>query len=146
MPKLEVLEIWNATYTYGGEVLANDQRVGATCVFRYVYSSKKPKITFASNWFGTRKTVPLMLGSDMEYCWTNLPRHGPGNPLTIAVEDLPGRPSCHEDAITTLQLRGDILHPLSRYQLRFEYEQLHRKKLEPNTQPAETQNEEEGGG
>ena len=43
MPKLEVLEIWNATFTYGAKDPANRWE-GAACIFQYVYSSKKPKI------------------------------------------------------------------------------------------------------
>jgi hypothetical protein len=123
MPKLEVLEIWDATFTYGGEVSAN-RWDGAACIFQYVYSSKKPKITFGSNWF--RTGVPHALGNSMEYCWANLPRHGPGNQLTIAIEELPGRPSWikhHSVAMTILGVQGHALHTLSRCQLRFEYKQ-----------------------
>jgi hypothetical protein len=117
---------------------------GAACIFQYVYISKKPEITFASNWFGT--DVPHALGNSMEYCWANLPRHGPGTQLTIAIKGLPGRPSWikhHSVAMTILGVQGHVLHTLSRCQLRFEYKQPKIKDLEPNNQPAGTQNEEE---
>jgi hypothetical protein len=145
MPKLEVLEIWDATFTYGGKALAKDWE-GAACVFQYVYSSKKPKITFASNWF--RKDVPYELGNNMEYCWANLPRHGPGNQLTIAIKELPGKPSWikhHGSAMTILGVQGHVLHSLSRHQLLFEYKKPNIKDLEPNIQPAGTQKEEREG-
>jgi hypothetical protein len=105
MPKLEVLEIWNATFTYGGEFPGKDWE-GAACAFKYVYSSKTPKITFTSNWF---REKPHAFGNDMEYCWANLPRHGPGNQLTIAIEGLPGASSWikhSRNAMRMLDVRG----------------------------------------
>ncbi|RDL40524.1 uncharacterized protein BP5553_00503 [Venustampulla echinocandica] len=136
MPKLEVLEIWNATLTYDSEPLTKDEK-GAACVFQYVYSSKSPKITFASTWF--RENLEYVLGSNMEYCWANLPRHGPGNQLTIVIGVLSRRPSWfkhHDSAMTLLGVRGHVLHKLSRYQSCFEYKKPKTEDLEPNIQPA----------
>ncbi|KAK0127879.1 hypothetical protein ONS96_007379 [Cadophora gregata f. sp. sojae] len=138
MPKLEVLEIWNATLKDGDPTVRG--RPGVAAVFRYEYKDRKPTITFSSNSIWLHKIVSEMLQGDVGSCWENLPRHNSGDHLTYTFEKIRGMDWCRSYPIVMerLKLQGRILHELSHCQMVCENPLPRKEDTEPNIEPAGT--------
>jgi len=138
MPKLEVLEIWNATLKDGDPTVTG--RPGVASVFRYEYKNQKPTITFSSNSIWLHKIVSEVLQGDVGSCWENLRRHESGNQLTYTFEKIRGMDWCrtYPSVMEHLKLQGRVLHELSRCQMACENPTLIEEDTEPNIEPAGT--------
>jgi hypothetical protein len=138
MPKLEVLEIWNATLIDGDPTVRG--RPGTASVFRYEYKNQKSTITFSSNSVWLHKIVSEVLQGDVGMFWENLPRHGSGNQLTYTYEKIRKMDWCrtYPSVMERLKLQGHVLHELSRCQMAFENPIPREEDTEPNIEPAGT--------
>ncbi|TVY56604.1 hypothetical protein LCER1_G001741 [Lachnellula cervina] len=138
MPKLEVLEIWNATLKDGDPTVTG--RPGIASVFRYEYKNQKPTITFSSNSIWLHKIVSEVLQGDVGSCWKNLLRHASGIQLTYTFEKIRGMDWCrtYPSVMEHLKLQGRVLHELSRCQMACENPIPREEDTEPNIEPAGT--------
>lgn len=106
MPKLEIMEIW-----HGGEENKNS-------IFRYKYNSGEPEISWTSDWI-----TDFQLDDDLIHCWEQMLRVVglPHTSLTTRVIRLPWcKVKTRAAAIFSLELRLDVLHPISYDQIMME--------------------------
>ncbi|TVY33901.1 hypothetical protein LSUB1_G007075 [Lachnellula subtilissima] len=138
MPKLEVLEIWNATLKDGDPTKTG--RPGTASVFRYEYKNKNPTITFSTNSVWLHKIVSEVLQGHVGSCWENLLRHKSGIQLTYTFEKIRGMDWCrtYPSVMEHLKLQGRVLHELSRCQMACENPIPREEDTKPNIEPAGT--------
>jgi len=138
MPKLEVLEVWNATLEDGDPTRKG--RPGFASVFRYEHRHQKPTITYAGNSIRLHRIVSEVLQGDVGSCCANLPRHGSGNQLTYRYGKL-RKMDCrtYPSVMKRLKLQGQVLHELSRYQMAFENPIPRKEDTKSKIRPAGTQ-------
>lgn len=101
MPKLRIMEVWN-----GGR--------GHACVFRYHLTDGFATITWCSSW-------DLQLESCVVKAWEAVALEHSGQILCVDLHQIPTESiQSHGDAIDHLQLKRQILRPVSLHQIRME--------------------------
>lgn len=105
MPKLELMELWNAA-------------AGNVCIFRYKYNAGVPLITWSNNWSPRRR---FELDDGVIWHWSNLPRlqTNPRCSITVKVDWIPW--SGNEGNASTswiLKLETGVVQRVSNWKLK----------------------------
>ena len=108
MPRLEVLEIWNAA---GGDT---------NCIVRYSIKDQEPRLTWRGSWTpGTELKNSLVESWQTVTSYLTTLRYKEKGELTASF-DLIWVDGEMSEMLPHLELRDQILHPVSQYQLAWE--------------------------